>query len=108
MTGEAFHMHLVNNGARGRVMKWSIAFPIVGVGIHHDTFHRRRGVSALPTRRLAIVPLGNNDAAAVRVKQDLGGVEPHSACGIKWAVNAVPVELPWFHIRYEHMPVVVG
>ena len=89
-------------------MERRVAFPIVGVGIHHDALHRRRGVVAFPARRLATVILGNNDAAAVWVKQNLGGIEPHSVRGIEWSVSPIPVKLSRLHVRHEYMPIMVG
>ncbi len=42
MAGEASHVHFINDGSRGRPMQWRVAFPIVGVGIHHNALHRGR------------------------------------------------------------------
>ena len=38
-------------------------------------------LSPVRSRGLAAVVLGNNDAAAVRIEQDLGGIEPHAVAG---------------------------
>ncbi len=75
--------------------------------VHHHALHRRRGVVAFPARGIAAVILGNNYAAAVGVKQNLGGVKAHSTRGIERPVNSVPVKLPRLHARYKDVPVVV-
>jgi hypothetical protein len=61
-------VHLVNDGPGGRPAQQCVAFPIVGVWIHHHALHRRGGVVAFQARSLAAVILGNNNAAPVGVK----------------------------------------
>ena len=77
MAGEAAHVHLVDDGPRGRPSQRRITFPIVRARIHHHALHRRRGVVAFSTGSVAAVVLRNNDAAAVRVEQDFGRIKPH-------------------------------
>ena len=57
----------------------SVALPVVSARIDDHALHRRRGVVAFLPRGLAVVVLRDDHAPAVRVEQDLGGVEPQSA-----------------------------
>ena len=62
-------------------------------GIDDDALHRRRGVVARLGGGVAVVAVRDDDAAAVRVEQDLGRIEAHAARGIGRPVDAIAVEL---------------
>ncbi len=59
-------------------------------------------------RGVAVVVLRNDDAAAVRIEQDLVRVEPQAARGSRRPVDAIAVDLSRPHAGNEHVPVVVG
>ena len=58
-------------------------------------------LSPSTARRLAAVILGNNDAASVRVQQNLGGIKPHPARGIEAPLDPIPVKLARLHTRHK-------
>src|SRR5580693_3431728 len=108
MARETSHMHLVNDGPRGRPAKRCVAFPIVRVWIDHHALHRRGGVVAFPARSIAAVILGNNYAASIRIKENLGGIKPHPARGIERPLDSIPVKLPRLDARHQYVPIMVG
>ena len=50
----------------------------------------------------------NHHAAAIRVEENFGGVEPHPLGGIGRSLDPIAVDLPRLHARHEHVPVMVG
>src|SRR6476620_2113302 len=108
MSGESSHVHLVNDGPGGRPLQPCVAFPIIGVWIHYHALHRCGGVVAFQARSIAAVIVGNNYAAPVWVKEDLGGVKPHPTFGIERSLDPISIKLPRLHARQEYMPVMVG
>src|SRR5206468_3470085 len=69
--------------------------------------HRSRSVVTFPLRGLAGVVLRNDHAPAVRVEQDLGGVEPKSTRGGRSPLDPVAIDLSRQHAWHEYVPVVV-
>src|ERR1700733_7597067 len=108
MTSETSHVHLVNDAACGAVLKRSVAFPIIGARVHDDTFHRRGGIIADHAGRVTAIFIGNYDAAAVGVQQNLGGIKAHSVRRIERSISPVGVELPRSRAWHEDMPVGVS
>ena len=108
MAGEAAHMHLVDDGLRGGPPQRRVAFPVVGGRIDHDALHRGRGVVAGSLGGIAAVVFRNDNAAAIGVEKNLGGIEPQAAGGIERPFDAIAVDLAWPHARDEHVPVVIG
>src|SRR5262249_24860537 len=64
-------------------------------------------VVALPPCRLPAVALRNDHAPAVRVEQDLGGIEPKTTLGGRRPFDPVAVDLSRAQTWHEDMPVVV-
>ena len=89
-------------------MQQCVVFPIVRVGIHHHALHRRRGVVTFETRSIAAVILGNNKAAPVWVKKNLGETKPQAVAGVRWPLHPIGVKLSRLHARHERVPVIVG
>ena len=108
MAGEAAHMHFVDDRPRGGLVKRPVAFPIVGTRIGHHTLHSRRAIVAFLPGSFATVILRHNGAASIRIEEDFGGIEAHSARRIVGPVNSIAVDLPGSHARYEYMPVMIG
>ena len=108
MAGEAAHVHLVDDGLRGRPAQRRVAFPVVGGRIDHHALHRGRAVVAGLAGGGATVAVGNRHAAAIRVEEDLGGIEAHALRGIPRPLDAIAVDLACPHAGNEHVPVVVG
>src|SRR5215470_6025676 len=108
MARETSYMHLVNDRLGGRALQWSVAFPIVSVSIDHDALHRGGCVVAFEASGVAAVIPGNDYAAPVRVKEDLGRIKAHPACGIEGTMDPIPIKLARPQARHEYMPVVVG
>ena len=81
VAGESADVHLVDDGARGGPAQREVSLPVVRARIDDHALHRRRGVVACPSRGLAVVALRDDHAPAVRVEQDLGGIEPQPARG---------------------------
>src|SRR5262245_28057487 len=101
-------MHLVDDGPRGRPIKWRIAFPIIRVHICDHALHGcRRIVAGLP-RSVATVVFWNNDAAPVRIEKNFGSIEARSTRGIERTVNSITVDLPCFYPRNENVPIVIS
>ena len=108
VAGEPADVHLVDDGARGGPAQREVALPVVRARIDDHALHRRRGVVALPSRGLAVVVLRDDHAPAVRVEQDLGGIEPQPARGVRRPLDPVAVDLSRRAPGHEHVPVVVG
>ena len=81
VASESADVHLIDDGARGGPAQREVSLPVVRARIDDHALHRRRRVIAFPSRGLAVVVLRNDHAPAVRVQQDLGGVEPQPARG---------------------------
>jgi hypothetical protein len=107
MTREAAHVHLVHDGPRGWALKGNVALPVVYGDVDDDALHRGRRVLARPACRVATVPRGNHDAAAVRIEEHFVGIEAHPARGVERALHLIAVQLARSHVRHEHVPVVV-
>ena len=108
MAGEAAHMHFVDDGPGGRPVEWRVTFPIVRTQTNHHTLHSRRAIVAFLPGSFATVILRHNGAASIRIEEDFGGIEAHSARRIVGPVNSIAVDLPGSHARYEYMPVMIG
>ena len=102
---EPSHVHLVHDGARGGQPQGCVAFPVVHARVHQHALHRGGRVVAALRGRVTTVGGRHRYAAAVRVEQDLGGVEPHPGTG--GARGPVAVQLARLHGRNEDVPVVV-
>jgi len=61
MARKSLHVQFVNDGARGVIAQWGVAFPVIGAGIHDHTLHRGSTVSVLGAGRLAVVVFWNDD-----------------------------------------------
>ena len=92
MPGEAAHVHLVDDGPRGRPLQRGVALPVVG-GESTTTLFIAVAVLS-PGRRAAsrLYPreprrLGRRDRGA------LGGIEAHPARGIERALDPIAVQL---------------
>ena len=108
MAGEAAHVHLVDDGPRGRALQRRVPFPVVRVRIHHHALHRCRGVVAFLPRGVAAVVLWNNHA---RGRKDRAGL-----CRDQTAFRSADRTVPEpdsrrsarLHARHEDVPVVIG
>src|SRR5262245_30071870 len=107
MFSEAANMHFVNNGLRRGSLERRVAFPIVGMRIHHDALHRPRGIVTFVSGSLATVALRNYYAPSVWVEKHFGRIEAHSTRRIEFSINSISVDLPCFHAWHEHVPIVI-
>ena len=102
MAGEAAHVHLVNDGPRGRPLQRRVAFPVVRGRIDHHALHRRRGVVALPCARLAaVVSSGTTTPRPYGSSRTLAGSNRRPARRIERSLDAIAVDLPGLHTRHE-------
>jgi hypothetical protein len=108
MAGEVSHMHLVDDCPGSMPVQRSIAFPVVRAGVHHHALRRCRDVVAFPAGGLTTVVSGDDDTAAVWVKENFGRIKPQPVRRIGRPLNSIAVKLPRSQIRYEHVPVMVG
>src|SRR5208282_4744482 len=99
----ASYVALVDYGFHKRSMEWWIALPVVGTEIGNDAPHRDGGTVTETT-----VSLWDHYGFSVGIQQDLAGVEPQSALGLRRADSAETVDLARPHARDEDMPVVIG
>ena len=81
MAREAAHVHLVDDGARGRQAQRCISLPIVNARIDDHALHRRCAVVAGALRSLAVIVLRNHHPSPIRIEQHLAGIEPQSSLG---------------------------
>ena len=107
MSRESSHVHFVHNGLRGRVPQRYVAFPVVRARVDHDALHRAGGVLARSGRRVTTVRRRNRHATAVRIEENLGGIEPHPSRRVGGPLDSVAVHLARLHARHEDVPVVV-
>ena len=105
--GEPTHVHLVHHRPRRRGVQGQVAFPVVRGRIDDDALHRRRRVVAVAARGVAAVTVRDDDAASVRVEQDLFRIEAMPVRRIEGPVDSVPVDLPRPDAGHEHVPVVI-
>ena len=108
VASESADVHLVDDGARRGPAQREVSLPVVRARIDDDALHRRRRVVAFASRGLAVVVLRDDHAPAVRVEQDLGGVEPQPALGVRRPFDPIAVDLSRPTPGHEHVPVVVG
>ena len=107
MTGEAAHMHFVDDRLRRRPVKRRVAFPIVRTRLDHHTFHGRRAIVAFLPSRFATVILRNNGGASIWIEEDFGRIESHSTRRIVGPLSSIAVYLPCSHARHKYVPVVI-
>src|SRR6478672_4353501 len=107
MSRETTYMHFVYDGLRRGPIEGCVAFPIVGTRICHHALHRRRGIVAFLSGSVATVVLRNDRAPAIWINEHLGRIKAHSTRRIESSINAITVDLPCFHPRHEHVPIVI-
>ena len=93
MAREAAHVHLVDDRARRGPVQRRVAFPVVGGRIDDHALHGGRGIVARPAAASRRVAFRDDNAAAVRIEQHLGGIESQPAVGSHGPVDAIPVDL---------------
>ena len=92
---------------RGRSQR-RVAFPVVRAGSTTTLFIAVAALSPCARGGLAAVAVGHDNAAAVRIEQDLGGVEAQPARRVGRPGHAITVDLPGPHAGHEDVPVVIG
>src|ERR1700733_15958951 len=105
MAREAPYVHFVNDRLRRGPVEWSVAFPLIRVGVNHNILHRRGAAVAWQARRLSTVILWNNDASPVRIQQELGGIKPHPARGIERSLHPISVKLTGLRAGHKCVPI---
>ena len=76
--------------------------------VDDDALHGGRRVVAFVAGGFAVVVLGEDDRAGIRIEEELFAIEAKADLGDAGAVDAVAVELAGFHAVDEDVPVVVG
>src|SRR4029077_10441780 len=107
VAGEAAHMHFINDGLSRGFVERCVSLPVVSMRICDHAFNGHRGVIASHLGCVATVVLWNNNAASVRIDENLVRIETHSTQRIEGTVNAVTINLSGFHARYEYVPIVI-
>src|SRR5262245_18484952 len=100
-------MQLVNHGLGKGAAEGLVALPVVTAWIGDHAFHGRADRAPEPTSDCAAVVVGHGDGEAVRIEEQLLGIEPEPQLRCEGPVGTIAIELPWLEIRYKGMPVVI-
>ena len=105
MACEPAYVHFVNDRLRRRPVEWSVALPLIRVGVNHNVLHRRGAAVAFQARRLSTVIFWNNDRSPVRIQQELGRIKPHPARGIERSLHPISIKLTRLRAGHKCMPI---
>src|SRR5215469_5056554 len=76
--------------------------------VNHDALHCSLSIASGTACGFTIVIPWYDRTPAIRIKENLGRIEPQATSGIERARHSVGIDLARLHLWYENMPVVVG
>jgi hypothetical protein len=102
------NVHFIDDSPGRGVSERRVPIPIISGRIYHHAFHRRRAIVSRSTGGFAAVIPGNCYTAAIRIEQELRGIEAHPFLRLEGPMDPITVKLAWAKSRYERVPIVIG